>query len=1185
MAQRPQNDSPSTKLDASSPGHSQPMTTSNSEGPDAPTKDASAEASSASSPYGTRSRHRSGNSRPNYAEDKEMDFEYDYNPSKKDSEPKKSTRLAQTPALTGSETQRPNGPSRRTTSDDSKITSSHHGANDEISTSQQAPTQVGNGSGGSQPASKKRKAAAHSRNSTPAPQPSQQQGSATTKKSASSQSQAQISGRTFSETNMLTFADCNAMPKDGKLVADDGTVLAPNDYVYLVCEPPGEPYYIGRIMEFLHHGNDTTKPVDALRINWFYRPKDIGRRVQDTRLLFATMHSDISPLTALRGKCDIRHRSEIKSLDEFRKTPDCFCNESVDCSDCKLTYHMNCVSPPVTKKPSRGFGWSCAACSRRHEQKLHARNIPNALHDVEFDDDELNDEEEVADTTQPATPNGDTSEDQHMQGTAEQVHQASLWPYRYLGQHCKVEDALDYDDRIYPRASSRIGPRHQATVVPWAGRPVKYEPVIEFKRSKKDSKLSKESQAALEAQKIRRETRPKWIQDEPPGYTVRGEDHDEKDSNCTSTLLWKPPPSGTLPDEVLKKYTERALAMAPKLGVPDNSTNLQNIALTTLYANGFDTEKALDVLSKTGIEAFKEPNFTAAEQKKFEEAVVKHGSELHSVTKHMKTRKHGDIVRHYYIWKKTDRGKQIWGDYSGRKGRKEAKKAEEAALKLEEDLADTRDDSAYDYGKAVEKKKNFICKFCSTKSSRQWRRAPASAGAEAGTGKGSSKDKKDQPVVALCRRCAELWRRYGIQWEDVEEMAKKVAQAGGRAWKRKQDEELLKELIAAKDLPSLSPPASDSRASPANGTPVSAAQNGEPPRKKLKSAPDDRSGQDSALNVSKRKEKAVEKQASTPPVVIPEPRTLPCAICNELEPLGDQHLSCRECRLAVHRNCYGVVDSRALSKPEKWMCDTCTNDRSPQVSIDYKCVLCPVEHTAHDFVCLPKSTSHKKKTDRDRDREKIEREQAQNVADFYRKKQEESNRPVNPREALKRTADNNWVHVTCAVWTPEVRFGSVHVECARQNGYVLGFDITPIKGSRRDQFNIVTINGESGAMSAALWCKEHVPTKTIVHRMNDIVDENGLNALQLYVQNFKQADRSITDTVRKANMVTAAAKSVGTGLRRPSTVAITNGTWWSVDDEGKELANGYHHEFGTEAQKFAAESLSAISTGAGTTSP
>lgn len=617
-------------------------------------------------------------------------------------------------------------------------------------------------------------------------------------------------------------------------------------------------------------------------------------------------------------------------------------NDSVDCSDCKLTYHMNCVTPPVTKKPSRGFGWSCAACSRKHEKKLHARNTPSILdNDFDFDDDEFNEEEEVAATTQTGTPSLPADDDAHIQGTPEQIYQASLWPYRYLGQHCKVEDALDYDDRIYPRASSRLGPRHQATVLPWPGRPVIYEPVIEFKRTgRKDSKLSKENQAALEAQKIRRETRPKYIQDEPPGYTVRGEDHDENDPKCTSTLLWKPPSQETLPDDVLKDYTKKAMAMAPALGVPEHSTNLQNIALVTLYRHNFDVEKALDDLSKTEVEVFKEPNFTPAEQKKFEEAVMKYGSELHMITKHVKTRKHGDIVRHYYIWKKTERGKQIWGDYSGRKGRKEAKKAEEEANKLQEDLADDLDDSAFDSEKAMQRKKNFICKFCSTKSSRQWRRAPVTACASEGGGKSSGKDKKDQYVAALCRRCAELWRRYGIQWEDIEEMAKKVAQAGGRAWKRKQDEELLKELIPAKDLPSLSPPASEPGSAQVNGNATNGAQNGEPPRKKLKGASEDRSGNESGTHTnSKRKEKTSEKNRATPPVVMPEPRTLPCAICSQLEPRGDQLLTCRECRLSVHRNCYGVVDSRVLTKPGKWICDTCTNDRSPQVSLVSDCLI------------------------------------------------------------------------------------------------------------------------------------------------------------------------------------------------------------------------------------------------------
>ena len=77
-------------------------------------------------------------------------------------------------------------------------------------------------------------------------------------------------------------------------------------------------------MEFVHFKGDKAKAVECLKVNWFYRPRDIGRKVQDTRAVFATMHSDTSPVTALRGKCQIRHKAEIDDFDAYRKTPDCF---------------------------------------------------------------------------------------------------------------------------------------------------------------------------------------------------------------------------------------------------------------------------------------------------------------------------------------------------------------------------------------------------------------------------------------------------------------------------------------------------------------------------------------------------------------------------------------------------------------------------------------------------------------------------------------------------------------------------------------------------------------------------------------------------------------------------------------------------------------------------------------------
>jgi hypothetical protein len=77
-------------------------------------------------------------------------------------------------------------------------------------------------------------------------------------------------------------------------------------------------------MEFLHSNNDSTRRIDAIRVNWYYRPKDIQRKQSDTRVIFASMHSDVCPLSSIRGKCIIRHRTEIDNLDEYRKCRDHF---------------------------------------------------------------------------------------------------------------------------------------------------------------------------------------------------------------------------------------------------------------------------------------------------------------------------------------------------------------------------------------------------------------------------------------------------------------------------------------------------------------------------------------------------------------------------------------------------------------------------------------------------------------------------------------------------------------------------------------------------------------------------------------------------------------------------------------------------------------------------------------------
>lgn len=45
------------------------------------------------------------------------------------------------------------------------------------------------------------------------------------------------------------------------------------------------------------------------------------------------------------------------------------------CDRCQNFFHMGCVQPPLSTKPSRGYGWTCAPCSRRHEEEVDSHEV------------------------------------------------------------------------------------------------------------------------------------------------------------------------------------------------------------------------------------------------------------------------------------------------------------------------------------------------------------------------------------------------------------------------------------------------------------------------------------------------------------------------------------------------------------------------------------------------------------------------------------------------------------------------------------------------------------------------------------------------------------------------------------------------------------------------------------------
>lgn len=224
-------DKPSDTNGADAP-ESQPMAKSESSSSTPSAKDAVTDGMPTAIPYGTRSRNRTGNPRPNYAEDREIDLELEIVPSTQQSNARKN-KVAE--PSTATDVARPTATSRKGPNyevEQSPQVQSHHkepipgtssfSANPAIA-SQPNGHNVSNGS-------KKRKAANQ-------PSIAQQQQQMTFPNlnphtvTRGSHTAAQGNGG-VQDSNMLTFDTCQGRPTGGTLVSDDGTVLKVNGWSY-----------------------------------------------------------------------------------------------------------------------------------------------------------------------------------------------------------------------------------------------------------------------------------------------------------------------------------------------------------------------------------------------------------------------------------------------------------------------------------------------------------------------------------------------------------------------------------------------------------------------------------------------------------------------------------------------------------------------------------------------------------------------------------------------------------------------------------------------------------------------------------------------------------------------------------------------------------------------------------------
>ncbi|KAG8835592.1 putative PHD type zinc finger protein with BAH domain-containing protein [Serendipita sp. 399] len=268
--------------------------------------------------------------------------------------------------------------------------------------------------------------------------------------------------------------------------------------------------------------------------------------------------------------------------------------ESVMCELCKRHYHMECVNPPLLSKPSRGYGWSCASCNNKRENK-----------DVEVVTSKSRQNKDLALAAAKARAKAkanvklDEDHERFWKG----------WNFRYFGQYTVAEDTLDPDDMIYVRAPTRIGPKYQVIPAPIPEGP-RADPDLPDRGGESTVEMMSMFVAMSEEDCEKAERRKHVL-------TAR--------TDLLVNVDWL--------EEVVRRFSE---AWLKKQSV--YSVNMRKPLCVRAFSDGKEVR-------------YRDRDWSEFEDAVFDESVRKHHSELRHVRNDIKGRTMPEIVRHFGHWK------------------------------------------------------------------------------------------------------------------------------------------------------------------------------------------------------------------------------------------------------------------------------------------------------------------------------------------------------------------------------------------------------------------------------------------------------------------------------------------------------------------------------------------------------
>ncbi|KAJ2249901.1 putative PHD type zinc finger protein with BAH domain-containing protein [Coemansia sp. RSA 475] len=862
---------------------------------------------------------------------------------------------------------------------------------------------------------------------------------------------------------MSTLDPSLTVPPTSVTIAD-GTSVSIDEYVYLQAEYPGEPHYVGRVMEFVYvprvrqpkpllsmsgirkqmadktasgddSGRDTPTPASStaqlrVRLAWFQRPRDLPLtrvRAKDMRLLVATMHTDLNPVSAIRGKCQVRHVSEISDLNAWKSQVDhyyytqlfdrystrlydivpvsqirnapqevlqklhdtyefifaetqkindlvstrractvcakwCSISESVKCSLCEKHYHLQCLDPPPSRKPAKGYGWQCAACLRRmqdHRARSEDTANDSASSAASFSADRKRITRNMAEELTAHrilvsnTPNGVSSDTESRLGKRLKLSHGDsrmyadgagspiprpknrgVWPFRYFGINTDIDDVLHDDERIYPRAVSRIGPKYQA-IVPDMVSPSGPELDKQLIRAREHITHGVGREKDKPA---RGRPRTKGIHVAGPvngyangvgggggGGTTRwhGKNAEQMDrtwdeieqrrGNHDEQLFFRQPK--TLPDDELDMYMEAIVPFLQRhfASIQDFTLlDCQDTALNGLSMHKYDVEETLILIPDCPEEYIRHraPGdfWTPESLAQFNENMCEYGSNLQSIHDQMPNTTRRAITLHYYLTKPTELGQKLLETYDARSHagpRRPHFGQGESAVNVHVEVPSDVGSMANTPGSSPARISGMArgqfdahrCANCLSDHSTKWTPAPVDFVSY------NTRSGKTPARRVICDQCSEYWQHYAIMPDQ--------------------------DIINTRK-PQLSAHGTSTRNSHMRDETRAVNPRGRPPL-----------------------------SATLPKMRVPEAWPLiACDVCKQKtnNSMEIAPLVCRDCGLCVHYGCSGYPPG-AVPTPKRWKCGMCTNSTNPTVSINYSCVLCCKEPAGRQMMWRTKGNN------------------------------------------------------------------------------------------------------------------------------------------------------------------------------------------------------------------------------------